>query len=115
VRYEQIIVDTPPERPRNPFYEFPNGLFVHFRAGAAVHRSAASLATERRLKPFAEKVRVRADRYAVAFQADNRTTSTATFESFAEAEARLAAVVRDDPNLAGAVHVIPDAEVNTAR
>jgi Family of unknown function (DUF6603) len=113
VRYEQIIVDTPPERPRKPFFEFPNGLFVHFRAGAAIHRSAVSLATERRLKPFADKVAVGADRYTFAFQADNRAASaTATFESFAEAEAHLAGVVRADPNLADALHVIPGAEVN---
>jgi hypothetical protein len=115
VRYEQIIVDTPAERPRNPFFEFPNGLFVHFRAGAAVHRSAASLATEKRLKPFAEKVSVREDSYTVAFEADNRAASAAaTFTSFAEAEAHLAAVVRADPGLASAVHVIPEAEVNVA-
>jgi hypothetical protein len=112
VRYEQIIIDTPPERPRNPFYEFPNGLFVHFRAGAAIHRSAVSLATERRLQPFAEKVTVGGDRYAVASQTDNR--ATATFASFAEAEAHLAAVVRADPNLADVLHVIPGAELSVS-
>jgi hypothetical protein len=113
VRYEQIIIDTPPERPRKRFYEFPNGLFVHFRAGAAIYRSAPSLANEKRLKPFADKVTVGEDSYTVAFQADNRATSTtATFASFAEAEAHLTAAVRGDPNLADALHVIPGAEVN---
>lgn len=113
VRYEQIIIDTPPERPRKRYYEFPNGLFVHFRAGAAIYRSGASLASEKRLQPFADKVTVGADSYTVAFQADNRATSaTATFASFAEAEAHLVTAVRGDPNLADAVHVIPGAEVN---
>jgi hypothetical protein len=113
VRYEQIILDTPPERPRKRFYEFPNGLFVHFRAGAAIYRSAPSLANEKRLKPFADKVTVGGDSYTVAFQADNRATSTtATFASFAEAEAHLAAAVQTDPILVDALHVIPEAEAN---
>jgi hypothetical protein len=53
------------------------------------------------------------DSYTVAFQADNRATSTtATFASFAEAEAHLAAAVQTDPNLVDALHVIPEAEAN---
>ncbi len=115
VRYEQIIVDTPAERPRRRFFEFPDGLFVHFRAGAAIYRSEPSLAGEKRLEPFAEKVTVSEDAYTVAFQADNRARSAAaTFASFAEAQAHLATLVHGDPSLADALHVIPGAEVNVA-
>jgi hypothetical protein len=51
--------------------------------------------------------------FTVASEADNRpVATTATFDSFAEAEAYMATVVRTNPALANAIHVIPRAEVN---
>lgn len=86
---------------------------MHFRAGSAIHRSEVSLASEKRLKPFTDKVTVGEDSYTVAFQADNRSADdTPVFRSFAEAEAHLATIARADPNLAASLHVIPNAEVN---
>ena len=64
---------------------------------------------------FADKVAVPGDAYTVAWQADNRTFTTAsTFGSFAEAQAHLDGVLADDPSLAETIHVIPRAEVNLA-
>ena len=113
VRYEMIIIDTAFERFRIPFFKFWDGLFTHFRAGAAVSRSAVSLATEKRMQPFADKVAVGEEQYSVAFQKDNRAyTETATFTSYAEAQAHLAEALRLDPTLSEEIHVIPLAEVN---
>jgi hypothetical protein len=115
VRYETIVVDTAFERLRTRFVKFWDGLFVHFRAGASVSRAQVSKYTEQRLQPFASKVTLAEDRFTVAFQADNRPyAATATFGSFAEAQAHLAESARADPALAEQVHVIPMAEVNPA-
>jgi hypothetical protein len=113
VRYETIIVDSAFERFRIRFFKFWDGLFTHFRAGAAVSRAAVSLANEKRMQPFASKVAVAEEQYTVAFQADNRAyTSAATFSSFAEAQAHMAEAARLDPSLSEGIHVIPSAEVN---
>jgi hypothetical protein len=112
VRYETIIIDTAFERFRIRFFKFWDGLFSHFRRGAAVSRVAVSLANERRMQPFASKVMIGEDQYAVVSQADNMPySSTATFESFAEAQAHLATVVRSNPDLVDSLHVIPTSEV----
>jgi hypothetical protein len=114
VRYETIIIDTALEA-RSRFFRFWDVLFVHFRAGAAVARATPSLANERRLQPFATTVTVREDQFTVAWQADNTPyTSTATFGSYAEAQAHAEASMRQDATLAGAIHVIPGVEVNQA-
>ncbi len=116
VRYETIIVDTAFERLRTRFVKFWDGLFVHFRAGAAVSRAPVSRFNEQRLQPFTDKMAVADERFTVAFQADNRPyTRAATFTSFAEAHAHLTEAVRVDPALTEQIHVIPMAEVNTAR
>jgi hypothetical protein len=67
------------------------------------------------MRPFANKVTVAEEQYAVAFQADNRVyEATATFSSYAEAQAHLAQVVRLKPALSDAVHIVPSVEVNRA-
>jgi hypothetical protein len=114
VRYEVILLETAYERYRTRFFKFWDGLFVHFRAGAAVSRSEVSRASKARMQPFAQKVAVRDDEFTVAFQADNRAYSgTAVFRSFTEAQAHMTAAVKADPDLSDAIHVIPSAEVNT--
>jgi hypothetical protein len=115
VRYETIIVDTALEPVRNRFFEFWDALFVHFRAGSAVARAAPSLANERRMRPFATRVAVNDEQFTVAWQSDNTPyISTATFGSYAEAQAHLEESVRQDGALADVIHVIPGAEVNRA-
>lgn len=113
VRYEFITLDTAFQRTRTRFFKFWDGLFVHFRAGAAVSRAVVSLANEKRMQPFSSKVTISAEQYAVAFQADNRAyTSTATYSSYAEAQAHMTDAVQLDPSLSEEIHVIPLAEVN---
>ena len=114
VRYEQIIVDTPPERPRNPL------LRVLARPVRALPRpaprSSVSGVAGDGAAPEAVRREGQRDRGCDTPSLPRRTTGrprpTATFGSYAEAEAHLATVVRADPNLAGVLHVIPGAEVN---
>ena len=115
VRYEQIVIDTAFERVPTRFFSFWPNLFTHFQRGSAVTKSPLSLASEQKLKPFADKVNVKADAFAVASTADNTAVAgTATFSSHAEAVAHLNATLRRDPSMADALHVIPVAEVNVA-
>jgi hypothetical protein len=115
VRYETIIVDTAFQRVRLRFFKFWDGLFVHFRAGAAVSRAAVSLANENRMQPFANKIAVTADEFTVARQADNKPYSAkSSFGSYAEAQAHMAEVVQLHPELAETIHVIPNAELKKA-
>ncbi len=115
VRYEMIVLDTAYKRLRSRFFKFWDGLFVHFQAGAAVSRTAASAFNEKRMQPFADKVSVADDKYAVAFQKDNRAyQDTATFSSYAQAQAHMAEAFASDPTLTEQLHVIPVAEMNTA-
>ncbi len=115
VRYETIIIDTAFERFRIRFFKFWDGLFTHFRAGAAVSRAAVSLAVEKQMQPFNSKITLADDAYTVAFQADNRAfAAAATFGSFAEAQAHFTEMVRSSPTLSDTIHVIPNAEVNRA-
>jgi hypothetical protein len=113
VRYELIILDSAFKRFQTGFFKFWDALFTHFRAGAAISRSSISLANEKRMKPFEDRVIVTGDQYTVAFQSDNSAiAATATYSSYAEAQAHLAEAVQLDPSLAEEVHVIPFAEVN---
>jgi hypothetical protein len=113
VRYELIILDSAFQRFRRSFFKFWDGLFTHFRAGASVSRASVSLANEKRLQPFAEKMTVAVDQYTVAYQSDNTAIApAATFTSYAEAQAYMSETVRSDPSKAEEVHVIPFAELN---
>jgi hypothetical protein len=113
VRYESIVVDTLFERFARPFYEWMTLLFVHFRAGSAITRSALSYANEKKRQPFAEKVVVNGDAYVVAFTKDNTSVGgNAVFASQAEAEQFMAESVAKDPALRRQVHVIPAMERN---
>jgi len=113
VRYEMIILDSAFKRFRRSFFKFWDSLFTHFRAGASISRASISLASEKRLQPFAEKVTVTVDQYTVAYQSDNTAVAgTATFTSYAEAQAYMFETVRMNPSKVEEVHVIPFAEVN---
>ncbi|HEV7242538.1 MAG TPA: DUF6603 domain-containing protein [Thermoanaerobaculia bacterium] len=115
VRYESIIIDTAFQRLRTSFFKYWDGLFAHFRGGAAVARSTVSLAAEKRLQPFADKIAITEQQFTVALQADNSPyAAAATFGSFAEAEAHLAEVVHLDPALSETIHVIPNSELKIA-
>jgi len=115
VRYETIVVDTAFKRARRSFFKLWDGLFVHFRAGAAVARSPVSLATERRLQPFDDTITIVDDGFTIASDIDNVVLAgTAEFGSYAEAASHLSTLVRGDPSLAGRLHVIPAVEAGSA-
>jgi hypothetical protein len=115
VRYEVIVVDSAFRRFRISFFKFWDGLFTHFRAGASIARAAPSLANEQLLQPFQRKIEIAEEQYTVAFQANSLPYSaTATFGSYAEAQAHLQGAVQLDAALADTLHVIPSAEVNRA-
>jgi hypothetical protein len=114
VRYEAIIVDTLFERFRLRFFRFWGALFVHFQAGSAIARSPMSLATERQGQPFAEKITVAGERYALANVRDNSSAAVATFESHAEAEAHMNRTIASDPRLGETIHVIPAMDLRLA-
>jgi hypothetical protein len=115
VRYETIIIDSAFERHSIKYFDFWADLFAHFAAGAAIAKSALSLAQEKKLQPFAAKVEVTGEQYTVANQADNTAVpGVQTFASHAEATAHVAGAVAADPTLADTLHVLPLAEVNVA-
>jgi hypothetical protein len=115
VRYESIIIDTAFRRVRLAFFKYWDGLFDHFRKGSAVTRAFASLANEKRKKPFDAKIAIVDDQFTVVLQADNSAYSaSATFGSYAEAQAHMADVVQLHPELTEKVHVIPNAEMKRA-
>jgi hypothetical protein len=115
VRYETIILDTAFEGVRGRFFKFWDGLFAHFRAGAAVSRAPVSLAAERRMRPFGATIAMEADEFTVARQDSNVAyVPAATFGSYAEAQAHLDEVARRDPALAETIHVIPSVEAGRA-
>src|SRR5207248_5048527 len=108
-------LDTAFKRYQRHFFKFWDGLFTHFRAGAAVSRSSISQAAQKRMQPFDSKVAVMDEQYTVAYQADNRAyTGATTFSSYAEAQAHMNGVLQQDRSLADEIHVIPFAEVNQA-
>lgn len=114
VRYETIVIDTAFQRFSAGVIRVLDVLFSHFRKGAAVSRSPVSLAAEKRLQPFTTLIAIDEDAFTLAQQIDNTPFEGATFGSHAEAAAHLEALVRANPLLADAVHVIPAAEARRA-
>lgn len=115
VRYETIIIDTLFERFRIRFFPFWDSLFTHFRAGAAISRSALSQAAAKQRRPFEAKVALPGDRYVVAYSANNQAMGeTRAFASFAEAEMHMYSALQADPTLNETLHVIPAVEAATA-
>jgi len=112
VRYEQIILDTNAVALVTRFFLLAIALFTHFLKGDAVAKSELSQASKTKLSPFAEKVSVGAETYAVVFQSDNKPLSgaPAIFSSEASAREYLSQKVAADPNAADTLHVIPSFE-----
>ena len=109
-RYELTTIDTNFRRFHRRFYPFPRALFVHLLAGASIARSPLSDHAKRHREPFADRVEVRADGYAVAFTRDNSAFTGATAFFASEATAR-DFIAQQDSAVAGSLHVIPSFEV----
>lgn len=112
VRYEQIILDNNYKRFLRRFFGYNGVLFGFFALGGAVSLSELSLAKTKQYQPFADKVTVGEDTYAVAFQSNNQAYSAAamSFESEASARDFMNQEVAKNPNLAATIHVIPTFE-----
>lgn len=112
VRYEEIIIDSNYKRFVRPFFLFVGMLFSHFLRGNSISKSVLSQAYQTQLQPFAEKIVVRPDIYAVAFQATNQVFTTETsFVSEAMARDFVQQQVAQNPDLHDTLHVIPQHEV----
>ena len=117
LEYELTIIDKEPQKPlpRGKFHTAPGALFERFIAGNATARSPLSQATRKSLVPFADSIKAREERYAVAFAENNQPSGPdAVFGSQAQAEEHLRALVRENPRLSATLHVIPASEVTAA-
>jgi hypothetical protein len=100
-RHEVVTIDTNGST-RRRFQILGVGLFAHFLKGAAVARSPLSQQQEKLVKPFAEKIRIEGEAFAVVSKADNALV--ASFASEALAAEHLAG---QDARLAQDLHVVP--------
>ncbi|RKS28632.1 hypothetical protein BJ917_1528 [Pseudomonas sp. WPR_5_2] len=113
VRYDLTIIDMSLRRVSLRFFVLLGSLFNHFLVGSSVARSSLSAATKAQTHPFAEKIAVNPETFAVAFTANNQVfhNEAAAFSSQAKAHDYVASKVAADPTLAGSIHVIPRFEV----
>jgi hypothetical protein len=113
IRYDLTIIDTRLRRVFKRFFLLPGSLFAHFLAGASVSRCTFSAYRQNQTQPFAEKVRVNSETFAVAQQSDNKPYSSAStgFTSRVAAQDYLSRQLAKDPTLADKLHVLPQFEV----
>jgi hypothetical protein len=115
LRYEITTIDTLFRRFVRRFAGLGTALFAHFVGNAAVAKSSLSRARQRQAQPFADRVEVKGERYAVVFVSNNRAAAGSTdFASEAEAREWLRQETLGDPGKRRRLHVIPDAERNAA-
>ena len=112
VRYEEIIMDSNFKRFQTRFKLYFGSLFNFFLNGNAAAQSNLSKATKAKLQPFEEKISVKTETYAVAFQSNNKTfrAESASFHSEASARDYLNTMIGEDASLADQIHVIPGFE-----
>jgi hypothetical protein len=113
VRYDLTIIDTKLRRFSQRFYVLVGSLFNHFLFGSSVARSSLSAYRMAQTQPFAEKVAVNPESFAVAVAASNSVfhPKAAAFTSHAAAADYMSRAVAEDPTLEGTLHVIPQFEV----
>jgi hypothetical protein len=113
VRYDVKIIDTRLRFSRLRFYLFAGGLFHNLLRGGSVARSPLSAWRKGQVKPHADAVAVLPETFAVALKSDNTAfhPDAAGFTSQVAANDYLARAVADKPELAGALHVLPQFEM----
>jgi hypothetical protein len=115
LRYEITTIDTLFRRSVRRFGGLGTALFARFIGSAAVAKSNLSRTRQRQKQPFADRVEVTGERYAVVFVSNNRDAAGSTdFASEAEAREWLRQEIANDPNRQGQLHVVPDTERNAA-
>jgi len=115
LRYDVTTIDTLYRRfePRGEHHN-PT-LFDHLIAGAAVAQSTLSLAYRKRKQPFADRVEVAPDRFAVVSMVDlGFAPGTASFASEFEASEWLRQAATHDPGIYQRFQVVPAAEREAA-
>jgi hypothetical protein len=113
VRYDLTIIDTKLLRSRRRFSVQNGVLHAHFLRGASIARNVLSAYRKSQKDPFADKVTVASESFAVALQSNNTVyePQAAAFASQAAANDYLARAVASDPRLKGQLHVLPAFEV----
>ena len=122
ISYDVIIEDKEAAKPTQPpaagggnRVKAISALFQPFLAGNAVARSALSFQRKSQLEPFADKIAVGGEGYTVAHTINNQAFDAgSTFASEAMASQHLRALQSANPALAGALHVLPNHEVNAS-
>lgn len=113
VRYDLTIIDTKLRRFSRRFYVLAGSLFTHMLSGSSVARNSLSAYRQAQTQPFAEKVAIKSEGFAVTLVADNTIyhPEAASFTSQTAANDYLVRLVAKDATLTDSVHVIPHFEV----
>lgn len=126
IRYETIIIDSNYKRFVHQFYGILSTqlsilrgrLFGHLIKGSIVSKSTLSATYKNRLQPNDRVIAVEPPKYSVANLMDNSPLlgsdglAMASFTSKAEAVNFMQSQLASDPRKAGALHVIPNTELN---
>jgi hypothetical protein len=113
VRYDLTIIDTGYRRVARRFFIYINSLFVHFMNGGSIARNPLSAVTLSQMQPFAQKIAVSSESFAVANLADNTAYALGSvgFSSQASAQDYLNRAVAANPSLTSKLHVLGQYEV----
>jgi hypothetical protein len=115
VAYEEIIIDKQPQKPlkKGLLFTQVGVLFYHFLRGSSATKSTYSKSNKDKLQPFAEKIKMQEESYAVAFTDSNQAIhADAVFASEAMAVDYMKQHVAGDPNIKEKIHVISGHELN---
>ncbi len=114
IRYEEIIIDNNYLRFVRRFSLFAIGLFHHFMRGASISLNPMSKAYKKQFNYYNDAIVTSQEGYAVAMQMNNQVAEEgAVFASEAQARDYMAQIIKNDPNMANELHVIPEFEVNS--
>ena len=124
IRYETIIIDNNFKRHQFPFFAVIQvafsglyaSLFGHFIKGSAVTKSPLSDNHRKQLQPNNTVIQVLPNQYSVAFNDTNKPIDfgAMSFGSQANATDYMRDQIRENPNAANQMHVIPNTEINIA-
>ncbi|HVE87931.1 MAG TPA: DUF6603 domain-containing protein, partial [Myxococcales bacterium] len=117
VLHELVTIDNNYKQHVRNFFNVGINWFLQMLGSNATARSALSAAAQKAKVPFSDKVVAADPGFVVAHLADNTAftgTGAGSFASHAKAHDALAAALAADPGMAGALHVIPAAEVQRA-
>jgi hypothetical protein len=113
VRYDLTVIDTQYRSTRKTLFPLAASLFTHFAAGSSIARSSLSAARQGQMQPFAQKVDVSSEQFAVANVADNTAYCAASvgFSSMASAQDYIERAVATNPRLRKTLHILGQSEL----